>query len=67
MRYGTLSNAELLRFAEQDARYGTDPLFTELVARVGGAPRGNAANTLRGESDHRVQPLLTDARDHVRA
>lgn len=34
MRYGTLSNSELVRFAEQDPRYRTDPMFTELVDRL---------------------------------
>ena len=35
--FRTLSNTELLRFAEQDPRYQADPLFTELAVRVAGA------------------------------
>lgn len=34
MNYRTLSNAELVRFAEDDPRIMLDPLFAEIVARV---------------------------------
>lgn len=34
MNYRTLTNKELVRFAEQDSRYEVDALYTELVERV---------------------------------
>lgn len=57
MIYGTLSTEELVCFAEQSPRYGTDPLFTELVERCAGAQRG--VDTLVIGT---IKPLVTDAR-----
>lgn len=58
MLYRTLSDAELVQWAQNDLRFQQDPLFTELVLRV------NRSSTLtRAE---RVFPTVaSDA--HVRA
>lgn len=41
--YRVLSDKELASEAERDARYLTDPLFAELVARLAGEPRNALA------------------------
>lgn len=43
MRFGTLSTKELINWAQGDARYESDPLFTELVERLTGARVGDQA------------------------
>lgn len=63
--YRTLSNAELLRVAEQDPRHQTDPLFTELVIRVSGASPGahrTAVQYTSGYRDDQAAPELIDVR-----
>lgn len=55
MNLRILTDKELESVAYRDPRYGTDPLFTELVWRLGNPP--DLADECRDE------PLLTDARD----
>lgn len=47
----TLSNSELVTKAEADQRYSADPLFTELVDRLGEATHGDKARAANKHVD----------------
>lgn len=54
-KYRTLTNRELLHFAQHDPRYQQDPLFTELAVRLASMP-------VRYDEEIRATPELIDVR-----